>query len=76
MRNIGKVSRLWLREIEVYNLNDLKACGAIAAYHMIKSIHPNATLNLLWALEGAILDIDWREIPESRKHELSKQLIP
>jgi len=67
LRNIGKVSRAWLRQIDIHTLNDLKACGSVAVYRMIKSMQPKATLNLLWALEGAILDIDWREIPETRK---------
>jgi len=70
MRNIGKVSRRCLREIEIHTVVDLKACGSVAAYRMIKSMQPKATLNLLWALEGAILDIDWREISEVRKSEL------
>ena len=74
MRNIGKVSRTWLRAIEVHTLDDLKRCGSVAAYRMIKSMQPKATLNLLWALEGAILDIDWREIPDTRKRELLSRL--
>ena len=71
MRKIGKVSRSWLRAIEVHTPDDLKRCGLVAAYRMIKSMPPQATLNLLWALDGAILDIDWREIPELRKSEHS-----
>jgi len=74
MRNIGKVSRTWLRAIELHTLDDLKRCGSVAAYRMIKSMQPKATLNLLWALEGAILDIDWRELPEQRKVKLLGQL--
>jgi len=74
MRNIGKVSRTWLRAIELHTLDDLKRCGSVAAYRMIKSMQPKATLNLLWALEGAILDIDWREIPDTRKRELLSRL--
>ena len=74
MRNIGKVSRTWLRAIELHTLDDLKRSGSVAAYRMIKSMQPKATLNLLWALEGAILDIDWREIPDRRKRELLSRL--
>lgn len=33
-----------------------------------------ATLNLLRALEGAILDIDLREITSERKEQLTKSL--
>ncbi|NWF36092.1 TfoX/Sxy family DNA transformation protein [Mariprofundus sp. KV] len=74
MRNIGKVSRTWLRAIELHTLDDLKRCGSVATYRMIKSMQPQATLNLLRALEGAILDIDWRHIPSDRKDHLLKSL--
>lgn len=74
MRNIGKVSRRWLYEIGLHSLADLKKCGAMTAYQLIRHDHPQVSLNLLWALEGAILDVDWREIPEARKQELREQL--
>jgi hypothetical protein len=28
------------------------------------------TLNLLWALDAALLDIDWRTLPDDRKADL------
>jgi len=74
MRNIGRVSRSWLHQIEIYSLDELRTCGSIRVYCMIKSLQPEASLNLLWALEGAILDIDWRDIPDKRKSELLSQL--
>lgn len=74
IRNIGKVSRQWLYEIGIYTLDDLQKSGAMPVFQLIRANHPRVSLNLLWALEGAILDIDWREIPESRKQELRQQL--
>lgn len=74
IRNIGKVSRQWLYEIGILTLDDLQKSGPITAFQLIRANHPQVSLNLLWALEGAILDIDWRDIPESRKQEL-RQLL-
>lgn len=74
IRNIGKVSQLWLQEIEVYTLQDLQTCGTVMAFEMVRARHPKVSLNLLWALEGAILDVDWREVPDERKAILRRQL--
>jgi len=74
VKNIGRVSRRWLYDVGIITLDDLKQCGSVAAYRMIKSMQPKATLNLLWALEGATLDIDWRKIARQRKVELLERL--
>lgn len=74
MRNLGPKSTLWLQKAGIANLEDLKAIGALEAYLRIRSMGENASLNLLWALEGACLDLDWREIPAERKLELKRQL--
>ncbi|NEO87958.1 MAG: TfoX/Sxy family protein [Spirulina sp. SIO3F2] len=74
LRNIGPVSRQWLYEIEIYTLADLQQCGSITAYEMIRSQHPKVSINLLWALEGAILDLDWRELSAEQKAMLRSQL--
>jgi hypothetical protein len=31
-------------------------------------------LNLLWGLEAALRDIDWRDLTEADKHELKDRL--
>lgn len=74
IRNVGKVSRQWLYEIGIYTLDDLQRNGAMVAFQLIRANHPTVSLNLLWALEGAILDVDWRAIPESHKQALHQQL--
>ena len=75
MRNIGPVSRRWLAEIEIYTLADLEQVGPIATYKMIKSMRGGkVSVNLLWALEGALEDIDCRDLSPERKAELRKLL--
>jgi DNA transformation protein and related proteins len=70
MRNIGSVSRRWLAEIDILTQTDLEKVGAVAAWTHLKSRYPKqVTKNLLWALIGAELDMDWREIPEELKQK-------
>jgi DNA transformation protein len=70
MRNIGPKSMAWLRQTGVHSLEDLKATGALAAYVRIKRAGFKPSLNLLYAMEGAILDCHWQDLPEGRRSEL------
>ncbi|MEO8159948.1 MAG: TfoX/Sxy family protein [Arenimonas sp.] len=70
LRNIGPKSMAWLRQTGVRSLDDLKAVGALAAFVRVKRAGFRPSLNLLYALEGAILDCHWQEIPEARRAQL------
>jgi DNA transformation protein len=75
LKNIGPKSRGWLAEIGIYSIQDLRKAGAISAYKMLKERYPKkVSLNLLWGLEGAVRDMDWRELTEVDKEELKKGL--
>jgi hypothetical protein len=70
LRNIGPKSMAWLRQTGVRSLDDLKSVGALAAYVRVKRAGFRPSLNLLYALEGAILDCHWQDIPDARRAEL------
>lgn len=70
LRNIGPKSRAWLRQTGVHTLDDLKTVGALAAFIRVKRAGFKSSLNLLYALEGAILDCHWQAIPQVRRSEL------
>ena len=70
LRNIGPKSMAWLRQTGVRTLEDLQAVGALSAFVRVKRAGFKPSLNLLYALEGAILDCHWQEIPEDRRSEL------
>jgi hypothetical protein len=70
LRNIGPKSMAWLRQTGVRTLEDLKAVGALSAFVRVKRAGFKPSLNLLYALEGAILDCHWQEIPDARRSEL------
>ena len=70
LRNIGPKSMAWLRQTGIRSLDDLKATGALSAYVRIKRAGFKPSLNLLYAMEGAILGCHWQELPAERRSEL------
>ena len=73
IRNIGPKSMAWLRQTGVRSLADLQAVGSLAAFVRIKRAGFRPSLNLLYALEGAIAGCHWQEIPDARRAELVAQ---
>ena len=70
MRNIGPKSAAWLRQVGLRTLDDLAAVGTVEAFMRVKRAGFKPGLNLLYAIEGALLDCHWQEVPEDRRHEL------
>ena len=70
LRNIGPKSAAWLRQTGIHSQEDLEAVGALAAFIRVKRAGFKPSLNLLYALEGAILGCHWQEIPEVRRQAL------
>ncbi len=70
MRNIGPKSAAWLRQVGLRTLDDLAAVGTVDAFMRVKRAGFKPGLNLLYAIEGALLDCHWQDVPEDRRHEL------
>lgn len=70
MRNIGPKSAAWLRQVGLRTRADLEAAGALEAFMRVKRAGFKPSLNLLYALEGALLDCHWQDVPEARRNEL------
>jgi len=70
IKNIGPKSMAWLRQTGVRTQEDLESVGSLAAYVRIKRAGFKPSLNLLYALEGAILGCHWQSIPDDRRSEL------
>jgi hypothetical protein len=73
LRNIGPKGMAWLRQTGVRTLEDLREVGALSAYVRVRRAGFKPSLNLLYALEGAILDCHWQQIPDARRAELVSQ---
>ncbi len=70
LRNIGPKSAAWLRQVGLKTAEDLRAVGSLEAFIRVKRAGFKPSLNLLYALEGALLDCHWQEIPAERRGEL------
>lgn len=75
MRNLGAASALMLAEIDVHNEDDLREMGAVTAYTRVKFQMPGrASLLLLYAMEAALCDCDWRSLDTETKAKLKSQI--
>lgn len=70
MRNIGPKSAAWLRQVGLHTRADLEAAGPVDAYMRVRRAGFRPSLNLLYALEGALQDCHWQEVPDERRREL------
>ena len=72
--NLGPKSREWLARIGVYSLDDVVKLGVVETYKRVKAAHPEkVTLNMLWGLQAALLDIPWNQLPADIKDQLRKE---
>lgn len=70
LRNVGPKSAAWLRQVGVRTQDDLVSLGAVDAFIKVKRAGFRPSLNLLYALEGALLGCHWQQVPEERRAEL------
>ena len=74
MKNIGPKSSEWLASIGVHTLDDVATLGVVETYKRVKAAYPEkVTLNMLWGLQAALLDIPWNELPQDIKEQLRKE---
>jgi TfoX-like protein len=70
IRNVGPKSAAWLRQVGVRTQEDLVRLGAVEAFMKVKRAGFRPSLNLLYALEGALADCHWADLPDERKTAL------
>ena len=74
LRNLGPSSERSLTRVGIRTPEDLDEIGAAEAFRRLAEAGtPNLTRVFLWALAGALLDLDWRELPASEKDALLRQ---
>lgn len=72
MRNLGPATERMLHDVGVKSADDLRAIGAVGAFLRLQFAQSSVSLNALYAMEAALLDIDWRELPKARKSALKR----
>jgi DNA transformation protein len=75
MRNMGPKSSEWLASVGVHTLDDVVSLGVVETYKRVKAAYPEkVSLNLLYGLQAALLDLPWNELPPDIKEELKRQV--
>lgn len=70
MRNIGKEMSRKLRAVGVDAPEKLAEIGAKDAFFRLKTLYPDVCLVHLYALEGAVRDVDFNDLPQEVKADL------
>jgi DNA-3-methyladenine glycosylase I len=75
LQNLGPTSTRWLNAIGVHNRHDLEKLGAVATYAILKAHGYNASLNLVYAIEGVLRGCAWNKLPVKRKAQLKAAAV-
>ena len=75
MKNMGPKSSEWLASVGIHTLDDVARLGVVESYKRVKAAYPDkVSLNMLYGLQAALLDLPWNELPPDIKAELKKQV--
>ena len=74
LQGLGVKSAAWLREAGIETRDQLEELGAVGAFLRVRSLGYKPSRNLLWALQGAIMDLHWALVPDQIKAELEREL--
>ena len=71
MKNLGPKSAEQIVAVGIDGPDEIRELGAAEVFHRVKSRSPEATsLNLLWALQGALMEVHWHDVPDEIKQQL------
>src|SRR5262245_6468555 len=76
LKNIGNAIEHYLNEIGIFTKAELMSVGPAEAFKQIQSLNRGKLINTsyyLYSLEGALLNLKWKDIPEKLKYHLKKQ---
>ncbi len=74
LRNLGPVSQSWLQAVGITSRAQLRRFGPVNAFLRVQQAGYRPSLNLLWALAGAVRDVDWRDLAKVEKDRLRDEL--
>lgn len=69
LQGLGPKSLAMLAAAGITTVAQLRNLGSVRAYAMVKATDATASLNLLWALEGALTGLHWQVV--AKEHRLS-----
>lgn len=72
MMNIGKEMAKKLNSVGIGSAEELLRLGAEQAFLKVKGSYPNVCLVHLYALEGAVCNVEFNSLSKDRKKELKE----
>jgi|GEM_PF-6488480 len=72
--NLGPASAAMLARIGVRTRGDLARVGPVLAFRALRDVEPSASLNLLWAMHGALTGERWDRLGADAKAALRADL--
>jgi DNA transformation protein len=70
LKNLGMASVNILRAVGINTYADLNRTGAVEAYRRIKARDINVSKVMLYALQGALMDVHWNDLSPDLKRQL------
>lgn len=68
--NLGPRGLEWLASAGITSLARLQELGSVRAFVLTRACNPGVSLNLLWALEGALSSRRWQDVAETDRASL------
>jgi DNA transformation protein len=72
--NFGPKSQQMLVQAGINTIEQLRELGAVRAYLQVKHSWKGASLNLLWAMEGALTGRHWQDVARNDRLRLLLEL--
>lgn len=73
LKNLGMASVNILQAIGVNTFDDLAEMGPVQAYCRIKARGIHVSKVMLYALQGALMDVHWNDLPPEMKTQLVEE---
>lgn len=74
LRNLGRTSAQWLHAAGIRDERTLRELGAVQAFRNVRARGFRPSLVLLYAIEGALLDVHWNQLSIAHKTRLRELL--
>jgi DNA transformation protein and related proteins len=72
--NLGPKSADWLIDAGFETPEEIAELGAVEVWKRTRELHPEFNLMGLYALQAALMDLHWRDLPEDIKADLRQQV--
>lgn len=73
LKNIGERTVDWLIDVGITSPHQIEELGAVEVYRRLQAQYP-VNRTMLWALQGALMDLPYNRLPDDVKQNLLLEL--